>query len=51
LRLKSQIQAELGDFKGAIETAKLSVAAAEKEGDNSYVDMNKKSIEEWTKKK
>ena len=51
LRLKAQIQAELGDFKGAIETAKLSIAAAEIEGDSSYVEMNKKSIEEWIKKK
>lgn len=51
LRLKSQIEAELGDFKAAIESAKLSIAAAEKDGDNSYVDMNKKSIEEWSKKK
>lgn len=50
LRLKSQIQAELGDYKGAIETAKLSMAAAEKDGNKAYVDMNKTSIEEWSKK-
>jgi hypothetical protein len=51
LRLKSQIQAELGDYKGAIETAKLSMAAAEKAENKAYVEMNKVSIEEWSKKK
>jgi tetratricopeptide (TPR) repeat protein len=51
LRLKSQLQAETGDVKGAIATAKLSMAAAEKEGNKAYVDMNKASIEEWSKKK
>ncbi len=50
-RLKAQIQAELGDFKGAIESAKLSIQAAEKDGDMNYVKMNKASIEEWSKKK
>lgn len=51
LRLKSQIQAELGDYKGAIATAKLSMEAAEKDGNKTYVDMNKTSIDEWSKKK
>lgn len=51
LRLKSQIQAELEDYKGAVATAKLSMAAAEKDGNKAYVDMNKASIEEWGKKK
>lgn len=50
-RLKAQIQAELGDYKGAIETAKLSILAAEKDNDQNYVKMNKASIEEWSKKK
>ncbi|MFN5149034.1 MAG: DUF2911 domain-containing protein [Flavobacteriia bacterium] len=51
LRLKSQIQAELGDYKGAVATAKLSLAAAEKDENKAYVDMNKASIDEWNKKK
>jgi hypothetical protein len=51
LRLKSQIQAELGDYKGAVTTAKLSLAVAEKDGNKAYVDMNKASIDEWSKKK
>lgn len=51
LRMKSLIQAELGDYKGAIETAKKSLAAAEKANYQAYIDMNKASIEEWSKKK
>lgn len=51
LRLLAQLQAENGDYKSAIETARKSMAAATKEGDNSYVKMNKTSIEEWSKKK
>jgi hypothetical protein len=50
-RLLAQLQAENGDYKGAIETAKKSIAAAEKDGDQNYVKMNKASIEEWSKKK
>jgi tetratricopeptide (TPR) repeat protein len=50
LRQKSLIQAKLGDKKGAIETAKLSLAASEKAGNNDYVKMNKDSINEWSKK-
>lgn len=50
-RLMAQLQAANGDYKGAIETAKKSMVAAEKDGDNNYVKMNKTSIEEWSKKK
>jgi len=49
-RLKSLIQAKLGDKKGAIETAKISLAAAEAAKNNDYVKMNKDSISEWSKK-
>ena len=49
LRQKSLIQAKLGDKKGAIETAKLSLAAAEKAKNADYVKMNKDSIAEWSK--
>jgi tetratricopeptide (TPR) repeat protein len=49
--MKAQIQAELGDYKGAIETAKLSMNAAEKAGDKDSVEASKKSIEAWGKKK
>lgn len=50
LRLKSLIQGKLGDKKGAIETAKLSLAGAEKDGNVDYVKMNNDSIKEWSKK-
>jgi hypothetical protein len=48
--LKSLIQAKNGDKKGAIETAKISLEAAEKAGNADYVKMNKDSIAEWSKK-
>lgn len=49
-RLKSQIQAKLGDKKGAIETAKISLAAAQVAKNDDYVKMNQDSIAEWSKK-
>ena len=49
-RLKSLIQAKMGDKKGAIETAKVSLSAAEAAKNQDYVKMNKDSIEEWSKK-
>jgi len=49
-RLKSLIQAKQGDKKGAIETAKISLAAAEIANNQDYVKMNKESIAEWSKK-
>lgn len=51
LRMKSLIQADLGDFKGAIETAKRALASAEKAENKTSIEMNKASIEEWSKKK
>ncbi len=47
VRNKALIMAELGDYKSAIETAKLSMELAEKDGDSSYVIQNKNSIKEW----
>lgn len=49
-RLKSLIQAKLGDKKGAIDTAKLSLAAATVAKNNDYIRMNQDSILEWSKK-
>ena len=48
-RLKSLIQAKLGDKKGAIDSAKASLAAAEQAKNQDYVKMNKDSIAEWSK--
>jgi hypothetical protein len=50
LRQKSLIQAKTGDKAGAVETARLSLAGAEKAGNADYVKMNKDSIQEWSKK-
>jgi len=49
LRKKSMIQADLGDKKGAIKTAKKSLALAEKAGNMDYVKMNKEAIAMWKK--
>lgn len=49
-RLKSLIQAKLGDKKGAIETAKISLASATEAKNNDYIKMNNDSIAEWSKK-
>ena len=49
LRLKAQIQAKQGDKKGAVETAKASLAAAEAANNQDYVKLNKDSITEWSR--
>lgn len=47
LRRKSLIEADLGKKEEAIATAKQSLAAAEKAGNQDYVKMNKDSLKEW----
>ena len=47
-RLKSLIQAKLGDKKGAIATAKESLALSVKAGNTDYEKMNKDSIADWS---
>jgi hypothetical protein len=49
-RQKSLIQARGGDKKGAIETANISLIAAETAKNQDYVKMNRESIAEWSKK-
>lgn len=51
MRKKSLIQAELKDYKGAIETAKISLEGAKEAGYSNYVSMNEVSIKEWSSKK
>jgi tetratricopeptide (TPR) repeat protein len=51
LRTKSLIQADLGDTKGAIETATKSLEMAKADDVGHYVRMNEASIAEWKKKK
>ena len=48
-RRKSLIQADLGDKKGAIATAKKSLELAQKADNMDYVKMNKESIAKWSK--
>lgn len=47
LREKSLIEADMGQKQKAIETAKRSLASAEKANNADYVKMNKESIAEW----
>jgi hypothetical protein len=51
LRLKANIQADMGNYKDAIATAEKSTELAKKEGNMDYQRMNAKSIEEWKSKK
>ena len=50
LRQKSLIQADMGNYKDAIATARLSLAKAKEAGNNDYIKMNNDSIEMWSKK-
>ncbi|MEO9475888.1 MAG: DUF2911 domain-containing protein [Cyclobacteriaceae bacterium] len=50
-RTKSLIEAELGKYKDAIKSAEMSLAAAEKAENGTYISFNKASIAEWKKKK
>lgn len=49
-RVKSLIQAKMGDKKGAIETAKTSLTMATEAKNADYMKMNNESIAEWSKK-
>ncbi|MCE2788964.1 MAG: DUF2911 domain-containing protein [Saprospiraceae bacterium] len=51
LRQLSLIEADLGNYKDAIETAKKSLDKAKEAGNQDYVKMNNDSIAEWSKKK
>ena len=49
LRHRSLVQAKIGDKKGAIESAKKSLALAQAAKNNDYIRMNEASIKEWSK--
>ena len=49
LRQQSLIYAASGDKKGAIDSAKKSLAASKEAGNADYVKMNEDSIAEWSK--
>lgn len=46
-RLKSQIQAELKDYKGAIASAEVSKARAKEAGNEQFVKVNEEAIASW----
>ena len=50
-RLKSQIQAALKDYKGAIASAETSKAKAKEAGNDQFVKFNDDAIAEWKKMK
>ena len=49
VKRKAEIQAKLGDHKGAIETANKSMELATKAGNDDYIKMNKDNIAKWSK--
>ena len=49
LRVKSLIQAKLGDKKGAIASANRSLELAKEANNADYIKMNQESIAEWSK--
>ncbi|MFL2590843.1 MAG: DUF2911 domain-containing protein [Flavobacteriaceae bacterium] len=49
-RTKAEIHAGLNKFKLAIEAANKSIELAQKRGTKNLISLNKKSIEEWSKK-
>ena len=49
-RTKAEIHAGLNKFKSAIEAANKSIKLAEKRGTKNLISLNKKSIEEWSRR-
>ena len=49
-RTKAEIHAGLNQFKLAIEAANKSIKLAEKRGTKNLISLNKKSIEEWSRR-
>ena len=49
LKSKSEIQAKLGDKKGAIKTAKRSLVLATEANYDAYIKMNNDNIAKWSK--
>lgn len=47
-RVKSIVEAELGNYKNAIESAKKSLTIAKELGKDEFVRMNQKNIKKWS---
>ena len=50
VRLKSRVQAKMGNYEAAIATARLGIEAAKKANNEQYVKFNEEAIVEWSKK-
>ncbi|WP_372973562.1 DUF2911 domain-containing protein [Muriicola sp.] len=48
-RVRSLLQASLGDYKGAISSAERSLQLAEAEGKDEFVRMNRENVKKWKK--
>ncbi len=48
-RVKSLVEAALGDYPSAVDSAQKSLALAEKQEKDEFVRMNRKNIETWEK--
>ncbi|MEX0315380.1 MAG: DUF2911 domain-containing protein [Allomuricauda sp.] len=48
-RVKSLVEAKLGDYKSALKSAKKSLQIADKLGKDEFVRMNQKNIAKWEK--
>jgi tetratricopeptide (TPR) repeat protein len=51
LAMKAQIQAALGEYKDASDTAKRIIELAERAGDKTSAEAGRKLIDEWSKRK
>lgn len=50
LRQKSLLEADMGNYKAAVNSAKESLKLATEAANNDYIKMNNDSIAEWSKK-
>jgi tetratricopeptide (TPR) repeat protein len=50
VRLKSRVQAKMGNYEDAIETARVGIETAKKANNEQYVKFNEEAIAEWSKK-
>lgn len=50
LRIKSLIEADMGNYKSAIFTAEQSLEKAKQANNNEYVALNIKSIQDWSRR-
>ncbi len=48
-RVRSLLQASLGDYKGAISSAERSLRLADTEGKDEFVRMNRENVKKWKK--